>query len=189
MRAALGPLRDVAARRGVAVLIVSHLRKGEAADAVHRLSGSQALGALARCVLGVARDRATGRRVLGRLKGNLAAFPAVLGYEVVGGGAPCVRWAAAHPPMSEDEFGRLFTGGSARDSADARPAPREAAERYLRRRLAGGTVPAADMLSGAEAEGIAKRTLDTARDRLGVIAERREGHWVWSLPPTAADAA
>lgn len=183
-RAALQPLRDLAARRGIAVVCVAHLRKGAASDAVHRLSGSQATGALARCVLGVAKDRTTGRRLLGRIKGNLGGFPPVRAFEVVdnAAGVPALRWASAAETLNEDDFARLFTGETARDEAAGAGSRRAEAVAFLRKTLAAGPLPAAEVLALATAADIAARTLDAAKREAGVESERVAGGWVWSLP-------
>jgi hypothetical protein len=62
------------------------------------------------------------------------------------------------------------------------------AQEFLREVLAAGPKPAADVRDEAESAGIAKRTLDRARQSLGVAAEREGepgkrggGKWFWRL--------
>jgi putative DNA primase/helicase len=61
----LAPLAELAAKYGVAVLVITHLRKGEG-PALYRAMGSLAFVAAARAVWAVARDSddLTGRRRL-----------------------------------------------------------------------------------------------------------------------------
>ena len=55
-------------------------------------------------------------------------------------------------------------------------------------KLAAGPVPAADLIDGAAALGIAERTLQEAAQRMGVVKAKAgmAGGWVWSLPEKAA---
>jgi len=79
VRAMLKPLADVAADTGVAVVLVTHLRKNGEGSAVHRAMGSLAFTAAARVVLAVTRHRDDAElRVLSCAKSNLA--PDRLGY-------------------------------------------------------------------------------------------------------------
>ncbi|MEE8253605.1 MAG: hypothetical protein V3R17_06695 [Hyphomicrobium sp.] len=64
-------------------------------------------------------------------------------------------------------------------------AAREDAEEFLREALANGPVPATQLQGEAKDLGIAQRTLDRAKGRVGVRSRRREGHWVWELKRTA----
>ncbi|MEJ7872822.1 MAG: hypothetical protein WKF67_11245, partial [Rubrobacteraceae bacterium] len=63
------------------------------------------------------------------------------------------------------------------------------AQEFLREVLAGGPLPSKGVEDEGRGAGIAKRTLDRARQSLGVTAERKGesgkrggGTWYWSLP-------
>ena len=66
------------------------------------------------------------------------------------------------------------------------PATRDAAKKFLLNILANGPVPKTDIDEAAEANGIAKRTLDRAKAELNVEAEKDrtspQGVWTWRLP-------
>jgi hypothetical protein len=68
------------------------------------------------------------------------------------------------------------------------PATDEGAAGFLAVKLAAGPVPAADLIDGAAALGIAERTLQEAAQRMGVMKAKAgmAGGWVWSLPEKAA---
>lgn len=68
------------------------------------------------------------------------------------------------------------------------PATDEGAAGFLAVKLAAGPVPAADLIDGAAALGIAERTLQEAAQRMGVVKAKAgmAGGWVWSLPEKAA---
>lgn len=81
VRRGLAPLRKLAEETGMAVLVVQHLRKGNAPDSLDRISGSVGFGAAARSVLGFGReeDEEDGPgRVVAQVKTNLSRLaPAV----------------------------------------------------------------------------------------------------------------
>ena len=184
VRAVLAPLAGLAASHGIAVVAVTHLRKGEGA-AIYRAMGSLAFVAAARTVWVVTKDRddATGgRRLFLPVKNNLASdtdgFAFALGP--AGNDAPRVYWESSRVTMDADEV------MSFRASKPGRPPDdRERAKAFLLASLADGPRPAKDVTEEAcEGEGISKRTLDRARQDLGVRAYRptNPGPWWWRLP-------
>ena len=71
-RAALAPLAELAAKRDVAVVAVSHLRKSSAGDAILQVSGSLAFVAAVRAAFVVTGDKNDDtRRLLLPLKNNI----------------------------------------------------------------------------------------------------------------------
>jgi len=68
------------------------------------------------------------------------------------------------------------------------PATDEGAAGFLALKLAAGPVPAADLIDGAAALGIAERTLQEAAQRMGVVKVKAgmAGGWIWSLSEKAA---
>src|SRR5262249_1141580 len=64
----------------------------------------------------------------------------------------------------------------------------EAAKEWLRDSLAGGPMPAPEVLERAAADGIAEKTLQRSSRALGVEKKKSEmkGGWIWSLPPKTA---
>lgn len=59
-----------------------------------------------------------------------------------------------------------------------------AAMAWLSTAMAGTSQPAAEMIAQAEAAGIARSTLTTARQRLKIRSERRAEGWQWIPPRT-----
>ncbi len=178
VRDALQPLVDLAARRGIAVLGIMHLRKGQADRAIYRISGSGGFGALARSVLLAAKDPETGRRALAHVKSNLGPLTEPLEYRIDGSG---LTWLGVAPELTAD---RLLGPQSTEPKSE-----REEAEAFLSAALYDGPRLAAEVLEEAREAGIAKRTLDRARKRLGVRATKRHeegggrgaGVWEWSF--------
>jgi len=184
VRSLLAPLSELAARHAVAIVAVTHLRKGEG-PAMYRAMGSLAFVAAARAVYAVTRDDKddTGRRrfvlpVKNNLGNDQTGFAYRLDAEASNNGQPVVTWEADPVAITVDEALRS-------DGKDREEAPELGeAKRWLRDALADGPRPAKDTIGQARDDGIAKRTLDRARAALGVRASKTgfESGWSWSLP-------
>jgi hypothetical protein len=180
VRGMLVPLVELAARMGVAVLVVTHLNKSGQSKSITRFMGSLALPAAARAAWAVVEDQADrSRRKLLPVKNNLAHDTHGLGFRI-GGDPPRVEWeertVAEH---ADDALAEELV------DAEGRSARGEAKE-WLRDALACGPVPAIDLQERAEREGVFWGTLRRAATELGVTS-RREGFgegskWVWALP-------
>ncbi len=191
IRGLLAPLADLAARHGVAVVAVTHLRKGDG-PALYRAMGSLAFIAAARAGYVVAKDTddATGRRrLMLPLKSNLSSDQSGLAYRLDDSmsfnGQPVVAWEADPVEIDTDEALRFDRGRSAKASPEL-----DEAQDWLAAELAEGPRPVKDILAHARRDGIAKRTLDRAKGEMGVLAEKSgfRGGWVWRLPNTEGDA-
>ena len=101
-RRLLRKLSALAEDTGATVLVLRHLRKGPSVDAKDAGGGSVGFTAAARVVLLAAVDPEDDtRRVLARVKGNLSAPFASLGYQLVGAGSTVrVEWLGeTHTPL------------------------------------------------------------------------------------------
>jgi hypothetical protein len=184
VRAVLAPLAELAAQKRVAILAVTHLRKGEGA-AMYRAMGSLAFVAAARAAWAVVRDKHDPqRRLMVAIKNNLAADTAngvAFTIEPRGpDGAPVVCWEPDPVTITADE---------AMSPEPKRRGPaaecREEAANWIRGALADGPRLASEVAEEAvEGQGLAKRTLDRARQEIGVVAFRPQnpGPWWWRLP-------
>lgn len=184
VRAVLAPLADLAARRGIAVVVVCHTRKGGAnTHADDAVLGSVGFVGLARAVHHVVADPedAEKRRKL-LLPGKCNLAPPVAGFAFrVEGRPPHAEWEGPVGQNADDVL-----------SAAARPGPdasslRDAVE-WLRGALAGGPRPAKELHDeGVNGEGISAATLRRAQKAVKVDAYRPEnpGPWWWRLPKQA----
>jgi hypothetical protein len=176
VRAVLAPLAELAARRGVAVVVVCHTRKGgvstHADDAV---LGSVGFVGLARSVLHVLvdpEDTSKSRKLLLPGKSNLA--PPVAGFAFrVEGRPPRVEWEGPVGKSADDVL-----------SAMAKPGPDAAALReamdWLRLALANGPRQSTDLQEEAKnGEGITPGTLRRAQKAARVIAYRPKNPGPW----------
>lgn len=191
VRAALAPLAEVAARRGVAVIAVSHLNKIGAGESLLRVNGSLAFVAAARAVWFVMEDPGdSGRRLLLPAKNNLAPPAGGLAFRVVPHALPGgietsrIEWDTQPVALSADDVmrasaGELEAGRSAVDSAAD----------FLRELLESGPVPAQAVRAATEGAGISWSAVRRARERAGIVVRKEGGRlgerqqkWVWSLP-------
>ncbi len=187
VRGLLTPLADLAARLGVAIVAVTHLRKNTDGPALYRAMGSLAFVGAARAVWLVTKDKDDPRRRLVLpVKCNNAPDDVLgMAYRIDGGpnAAPTIDWEPDPVKLSADEALATSCADEGRRSA------REEAVAWLEDMLGAGPVPAKAMLAAAERDGIKPRTLDRARAELGVVPEREgfagQGRWVWRLPHRA----
>lgn len=177
VRGLLAPIAGLAARRGVAVIGVSHLNKGQAA-AIYRSSGSLAFVAAARSVYLLAKsDGGPEQRVLLPVKNNLGPDTHGIGYSIRTTEAkiPYVEWMPEPVQQSADEILRA-------SSDDQRTATEDCME-WLGIILSDGCIKASEVMKAAEEHGFTPKTLRRAREKLGVRSDKagvRDG-WTWSL--------
>ena len=179
----LHSLTTIARERGVAVLIVSQLRKKDGA-AVYRALGSVSFVAAARASWAICKDPVDSRkRLFLPVKNNLAPHVAGLSYTIQTGAdrrAPIIRWSPEPVTQSVD-----FAIAAAR--AAGRPdEERQYATKWLTERLAKMPRRASLLREEAEVQGISYTTLRRAFREMGGLADRRgrfpATSWCWSLP-------
>lgn len=178
VRGLLTPLNKLARERRVAVIGINHLSKGGGDKAAYRSIGSIAFVAAARSCWQVSVDNKApkDRRLFTKVKSNLTS-------EDVGGLAFRVgkhvggfMWEQGTIDTTADE--------ALRPADDTRAPARTKAKEWLRELLKGGAVPAAEVQSKAEAEGLCWKTITSAKAEAGVQVVKTGGKgapWVWSL--------
>ncbi|MHC4696647.1 MAG: AAA family ATPase [Planctomycetota bacterium] len=180
MRGLLAPLAGIAARRRCAVVCVSHLNKSAAQHAIYRTMGSLAFTAAARIAWLVARDPDDPqRRLLLPIKSNLIQDPTGIAFRIVDG---VVHWDSE--PVQVDADSVLTSNGTDRTQ-------RTEAEDWLTRLLAVGPMPVNEIRKAAEADSHAWRTVERAKNRLGVVSRREgfgeNGRFTWELRTAVED--
>lgn len=185
IRGLLNPLANLAAARQLAIVLVTHLSKGDG-KALHRVLGSRAFGAAARNVWLVAEDAEDRRRrLLVSVKQNRTAPPTGLAFtiESVGtkGGAR-LRWATKCVSVDADE---------ALEATAYQPPPRNQLLRqviaWLEDLLADDALPPNVVRESAATRGIAYTTLRRAFREMGGQSIReqqgRKSVRLWRLAP------
>jgi putative DNA primase/helicase len=183
VRTLLAALATIARERGIAVIVVSHLRKKEGA-AIHRTMGSLAFVAAARAAWIICKDPADpNKRLFLPLKNNLAPDVTGLAFTIEtspDGRTPLIRWL----PDSENVTADMVVGNAR--SAGRPDDERQHAINWLQERLAKGARPVRDLKQESDAHGISYYTLRRAFRALGGQAVRQGtfpfAPWYWKLP-------
>jgi putative DNA primase/helicase len=189
VRQALTPLATIAAETGCAILLVRHLTKTGRDRAVHRGQGSMGIVASVRTALFVApHPQDPNARVLAVSKSNVGQAPPALGFRVVElSGQPAIEWTGPVEVTADDvSQTRRVEVVRMRDRACD----------WLKRALAGGPRTAADLYAAAAKAGIPERSLDRAKQSLGIGSQRihnrktdrSEWYWYDSSAPWPQDA-
>jgi RecA-family ATPase len=174
MRRTLTPVAALAASTGAAIVMIRHHTKGQKTDAKDAGGMSVAIGAAARSVYVAATDPDDpDRRVLARVKCNLAAPVPSLAYQLVPVGSSVrVEWIGT----SEHTADALVNTVPERDDGAIADA-----ETWLRDFLAKAAKPARDVYREARKDGIADRTLERTKARLKIRSQKGPGGWTWAL--------
>jgi putative DNA primase/helicase len=173
----LSRLAEIAARRSVAVVVVTHLNKGgNGRSAIYRATGSLAFIAAARMawIVGACKDDPD-RRLMVAAKNNLAPGVSGLSYRIEDGR---VRWDAEPVNATADEV--------LAEAQDDGAGKLGTAMEFVRARLADGPMRTRELERLAHNEGIKKGTLERAKQEAGVKYKRvgfgAAGEWSAYLP-------
>ncbi len=162
-------LGALAERTGCAVILVGHMNKGSGAKAAYRGVGSIDFFAIARSVLLVGRvpDNPNIRAIV-QIKNNLAPEGESVAFQL---GEKGFEWLGKYD-VSIDE---LLSGISSCDK-------KSKAENLIKNLLeAHKTYPATEIFIQGKQQGISKRTLENAKQELGIKSIRVGAAWHWSL--------
>lgn len=176
IRPFLGALRSLAESAGAAVLIIRHLAKARYGNALYQGAGSIDQVAAARSVMRVAPNpHNEDQRILAHVKHNLSPRGTSLLFEVVSSAdnKALVEWHGETDLTIDD-----LDGGKSEDDSSTL----EVAITFLEAALAEGPVLSTRLVTNAEARAISKRTLERAKKKLGVVAQKKKDGWRWSLP-------
>lgn len=185
VRPLLTALSELAQSYNFAVVVIRHLRKSSSDRAIHRGAGSIDFAAAARSILLVGEDPENDtRRVIAHVKSSLAPAGHSLGFELRDG---AFTWLG-HSNVTADQLLAPRPVGEERSAQD------EATE-WLADTLANGPVAARDLKRYASDAGLAWRTVERAKQSLGVTAKRAStgnsgaGVWLWTLPNPSSENA
>jgi hypothetical protein len=183
VRAVLAPLAEWAERHDVAVVFVSHFNKNGSGRALSRLTDSLAFGALARCGWLVIPERngegETSRKLFLRGKNNLAADAGGIAYTIESAtvdddiGSSRIMWHELVQVTADDAMSQGDANGSAQDRATD----------FLTTALADGPVPVIKLKARAADRGISWRTVERAKEGLGLRSQKLDfgRGWQWQM--------
>jgi putative DNA primase/helicase len=183
VRALMGPLADLAARFHLAVVAVTHLRKGEGA-AIYRAMGSVAFVATARSAWMIVKDpqRPT-RQLFLPMKNNLGSDTTGMAYTIESrsdGQGAMVHWSE---DVVRESLDQLASAGPGR-----RPTERIEVCNWLTQHLASGPVPTVEVYEAASAAGYSQATVRRAfRDIRGKAVKLGNSGWMWKLPDPSTE--
>jgi putative DNA primase/helicase len=190
VRRGLQPVVDLAERLQCAVLGITHLSKNTSGrEPLERIAGSIAFGAVARVALATVRpaDQDAPRRLV-RAKSNIG--PDSGGFEYTLFSAPVPGFGFNSQTV---EWGQMLEGTARELMAVEQPdneGEREDAEAFLLDTLRDGPAPTRDIRAAATAHGHGWRTVNRAKQDLGVKAVKlgmKDG-WAWQLPESPKNA-
>jgi putative DNA primase/helicase len=188
VRRSLQPIVRFAEETGCAVLGITHFAKNTAGrNPTDRVLGSQAFSALARMVLVAAKEEDSDRRIFTRSKSNISIDTGGFAYSIEALTLPSgvlatrIVWGEALEGNARDILASV-------EVSDGNTKPinmQQEAAKFLHAELKDGPVPARDLLAKAKKDfGLTERTLQRAKDKLGIVVTKSgfHGGWVWSYP-------
>jgi putative DNA primase/helicase len=180
VRQALDDLNRMVGRHGIACMGISHFNKSTGhLDPTQRFLGSTALAAVPRSLLGVAPDPENAdRHYLVSLKCNLAEKPLAVAYTI---GKNGIIFEADVEDVDVEE---LFSGPAKKGTVST-----DKAKEFLLSELSERPRASTQLYFKWAKSGGSKRTLERAKEELGVKARRvgnqgegkGAGHWEWYL--------
>jgi putative DNA primase/helicase len=188
MRTLLDRLSQMAARTGVAVLVITHLNKrSDARKAMQLVAGSHVITAAVRVALVTARDpHDRHRRLLLPIKLNIAqdeggfAFRVLSASHATCGDVPRVEWESDRVQnVSADEALIHITPRSRAGDEKAKEV-----QDWLRDRLLEEGLPADHLWEQTRAQGFSHRRVQAALKEIGAVCEAQgyPAKWYYSLP-------
>jgi hypothetical protein len=196
LRGVLTPLKQLAERLNVAVVMVTHLSKSSGVNGKHRVIGSIAYVGVSRANFLFVRDRTdmTGRRVLMLDNGgNLAPTAPTLAYVIEDrGDGPRVEWHDDPVAITVDEALAAESAAAAPQNSGQAGERKEAAD-WLKEMLHNGPVLSKEIFDSASNCGIAVRTLKRAKEDMRVESYRegfgKDSKCFWRLPDACTEPA
>ncbi|MCM2291430.1 AAA family ATPase [Allorhizobium sp. BGMRC 0089] len=177
IRALLSELKEIAEESGTAILLVRHLTKTKRDKAIYQGMGSMdVIGAARSAFLVTVHPDYPDQRLMLHVKHNIAERGQSWAYELKKeneDAMPVLNWIGPSHITVDD----LMVG-----EEGGRKSAMDEAKDFLKAELKDRSQSATELLKKAEGRQISKRTLDRAREEIGVIARKRGKEWVWSLP-------
>ena len=188
IRALLAPLSDLASKYKAAFIGVSHLNKGQAKQALQRVTGSLAFVAASRASFIVAKDKdKPERRLLLPIKNNIGDDYTGFAFSIQNASLPCGI------QTSRIEFEKELITDRADDVlSDDRDTEEQssldAAIEFLRE-LCVIARTAKSVYAQADEAGFSKSTIRRAQQALKIkpVKDGVSGPWVWRLPEDAQE--
>ncbi len=183
MRGMLAPLSAMAAKNGVAMVVLTHLNKSEYQDMIGRVIGSIGLIAAARAGYVVVKDPITPEtRYFIPIKNNVGNDREGFAFHIDGVDltdditTSKICW---HDGLVEAQK-ILYP------EVEEKPTATNGAAEFLQGLLSKGAMMAQDVFNEADGAGYSKASMYRAKKKLGIKHKKigMEGGWQWSIPKT-----
>lgn len=169
--------RDMTKRLGAlavkykcAIVLIGHMNKASGNKAAYRGMGSIDFYAVARSVLLVGRiEGEPNLRAMVQIKNNLAAFGNSKAFELSKSG---FRWIGDYEITADEVLGGIAPKVNKQDRAT------DLLKELVKDRK---MIPSNDIFEMAREENISKRTLENAKQSLGIKAKKINDTWYWIL--------
>lgn len=163
-------LGAVAEKYKCAIVLIGHMNKAGGTKAAYRGIGSIDFYAVARSVLLVGRiEGEPDKRAMVQIKNNLAAFGHSKTFELSEDG---FRWIGDYEITADEVLGGVAPKVNKQDRATA--LLKELAEKHR-------MLPSKEIFEIAKEESISKRTMENAKQELGLKAKKFNDVWYWVL--------
>jgi archaellum biogenesis ATPase FlaH len=171
MRPLFKQLGKIAERTRCAIIIIGHMNKAASSKSLYRGLGSIDISAAARSILLVGRvkDEPT-IRVMTQIKNSLAPEGQSIAFEM--NETSGFRWIGYYDVSADDLLGGI------KQIPDTKLAQ---AETLLRERLSEVEQPCGVIYNEAQRLGIGKRTMESAKQHLGIKSIKKIDGWYWSF--------
>ena len=174
IRPVMSRLANLASDYGCAVILIGHQNKSNGGKNIYRGLGSIDIAASARSVLAVGETPGDKyRRAVVHIKSSLAPSGKTVLYEL----DPSLGflWAGTSELTADD----VLNPGSGGDTTE-----KEDCVEFLKELLTNGALPAGEVYEATEANGFSKRTVERAKEKVGIISKKekgKDGKWIWEL--------
>jgi len=175
-RSALAPLKGLAEKYNICVLILSHMNKDEAKKILYRTTGSQSYINVPRAAWAITEDNEkTGRCFFSCIKKNLCKTPPKYAFSITDNGIILEKDPVK---IKDDEI-------YGTDDQKYERSQIEEAKAFLLEELQDGSISAKAILNNARLAGLAETTLRRAKAILKIVAfqnfEEGKTFWAWKL--------
>lgn len=181
---ALGALAELAQRRGVAVILVSHFNKKGDQAALDRIIGSRGFSGTVRAAWQVTGDREQKNRcILACTKQQNGPKPDAMAYRIRG--VPMqVEGLMQSVPIIEFEPDRIDVDPDELVKPKSEKPQTAECTAWLKERLAAGAVLSSTIFEEGAAKGFSRNVCYGAKDRLRLNKTKAgfQGQWFWKLP-------
>ena len=176
------PLQQLAEKTKAAFVLIQHPGKSNKAFAQQKVLGSTGITAICRAVWGVYADPDdANKRLFAPLKMNCGYNPTTVSYQIA---APQgkVQVLDTDLRMTGDDIEALIAAAR-REPRGRKPVTRNGAVEWLREKLAlaDKCVPVKEIMKEAKAKKFSQRTIERAKEELGIKPIKNRTGWFWCL--------